>query len=1097
MKKSIVILITAFILLGLLYAEDRINMQSQVVDRGPNVTDHSHGIPVTRELFDFQFSYPVDDGEAGVECDGNYIYTSEWWSESFNKYELDGTYVGEFTIPGATYIRDLAYDGQYFYGSAADNTVFQMDFNSQTVVGIINAPIDVRAIAYDEGEDGFWANNWSDDITLFDRSGNILDSFPCQTFSLYYGFAYDNILPGGPYLWGYAQDGPSSNQLVQFDIATGLETGVNIDINSITPCLSMAGGLCITDGIIPGKWIIAGNCQSELIWGLELADSVLPETPAAPADVAVIPDAGGALSANIDWVCPTLQANGDPLTELLEMRVYRGTDIIYTDTNPVIGGPGNHTDGVVPAHGTYSYKVVGYNSFGEGIYVVETVYVGEDVPNVVENLLLEQTAPDVLSGTLTWINPVAGLNGGAFNETILGYHIVRSDGVTFEHTGIATEYIDNTIPVTDNYFYTVQAYNSIGDGATEISNNAFIADANLLLMEDFSDGVIPAGWSVIGVGEVNWSIQESNYTGGWGVASEARFNWTPQCIGVSRFTTHPIDTSGMVGLSLEFKHLLLPWGGPYTLSVTTTSDGIAWNPTAFSIVNPSNTVGPETQIITIANPDVGSPTFQLAFTFDGDSDNLTQWNIDDVILSDGGNNGWIEGVVALDGGTGNVEDIEVTASGVTVNPDTDGNYVIPITSGTHDVTASLTGYENDTVMGVVVEEGIITPNINLTLVYIPPVLDPPINLAVECIDNYAHFTWNGGILYELTQHDGNPLNTHNQYLGYGYGVVYDLTGYTNVTIEMLDYRHISWNVFGIWDYKIHIVDWDTYTELASTDILQTTGDDQWEEGIDLGSISEDGLVGIFLEPLSNNPSNVYPCFAGDGPTDGMSCYGDLNSYWTFSTSNVGDFLMNLWIMADGTRQLVKAKVLPAKLIKNKNTHLTTNEVEFVSLQHTKNNRDLLSYDVYLDGQFKGNTTLEEYQFFDLINGEFYDAGVKAIYDDGTSELAEINFQYTGITGVENILPFINKLNGNYPNPFNPVTTISFSVTQTSQFVTLEVFNLKGQKVKTLIDEKMPAGNHQVVWDGKNKNSKSVSSGIYFYKMNTGEFSSIRKMILMK
>ncbi|MCK4655330.1 MAG: T9SS type A sorting domain-containing protein, partial [Candidatus Cloacimonetes bacterium] len=86
---------------------------------------------------------------------------------------------------------------------------------------------------------------------------------------------------------------------------------------------------------------------------------------------------------------------------------------------------------------------------------------------------------------------------------------------------------------------------------------------------------------------------------------------------------------------------------------------------------------------------------------------------------------------------------------------------------------------------------------------------------------------------------------------------------------------------------------------------------------------------------------------------------------------------------------------------------------------------------------------------------------------------------------------------NYPNPFNPETTISFSITQTSPFVTLEIFNIKGQKVKTLVDEKLEAGNHQVVWDGKNENSKSVSSGIYFYKMNTVEYTSTKKMILMK
>ena len=57
--------------------------------------------------------------------------------------------------------------------------------------------------------------------------------------------------------------------------------------------------------------------------------------------------------------------------------------------------------------------------------------------------------------------------------------------------------------------------------------------------------------------------------------------------------------------------------------------------------------------------------------------------------------------------------------------------------------------------------------------------------------------------------------------------------------------------------------------------------------------------------------------------------------------------------------------------------------------------------------------------------------------------------------------------------------------------------MKGQKVKILINEKLEAGNHQVVWNGKDENGKPVSSGIYFYKMKAGEYTSMKKMILMK
>ncbi len=85
---------------------------------------------------------------------------------------------------------------------------------------------------------------------------------------------------------------------------------------------------------------------------------------------------------------------------------------------------------------------------------------------------------------------------------------------------------------------------------------------------------------------------------------------------------------------------------------------------------------------------------------------------------------------------------------------------------------------------------------------------------------------------------------------------------------------------------------------------------------------------------------------------------------------------------------------------------------------------------------------------------------------------------------------------NYPNPFNPSTKIFFT-TEHTENAEITIYNLKGQKVKTLIDEKLPAGNHQVVWDGKNENGKPVSSGIYFYKLKADKFEETRKMILMK
>ena len=95
-----------------------------------------------------------------------------------------------------------------------------------------------------------------------------------------------------------------------------------------------------------------------------------------------------------------------------------------------------------------------------------------------------------------------------------------------------------------------------------------------------------------------------------------------------------------------------------------------------------------------------------------------------------------------------------------------------------------------------------------------------------------------------------------------------------------------------------------------------------------------------------------------------------------------------------------------------------------------------------------------------------------------------------------VTPLVTSLKGNYPNPFNPETTISYSVKDNSP-VSIDIFNVKGQKVRRLVNEVKNAGNHTVIWNGTDDNGRAVSSGVYYFKMNAGKFSSTKKMIMMK
>lgn len=138
-----------------------------------------------------------------------------------------------------------------------------------------------------------------------------------------------------------------------------------------------------------------------------------------------------------------------------------------------------------------------------------------------------------------------------------------------------------------------------------------------------------------------------------------------------------------------------------------------------------------------------------------------------------------------------------------------------------------------------------------------------------------------------------------------------------------------------------------------------------------------------------------------------------------------------------------------------------------------------------------STQVKDYQVLDWETGEFES---RSIFSD-RQEYSVIRFGDED-EPEDNIL-LTPQLYGNYPNPFNPTTTISFSLVQTSQFVTLEVFNIKGQKVKTLYKGIAEEGKHSVTWEGKDTNGKSVGTGIYFYKLKTGKKEISRKMLLLK
>jgi flagellar hook assembly protein FlgD len=103
----------------------------------------------------------------------------------------------------------------------------------------------------------------------------------------------------------------------------------------------------------------------------------------------------------------------------------------------------------------------------------------------------------------------------------------------------------------------------------------------------------------------------------------------------------------------------------------------------------------------------------------------------------------------------------------------------------------------------------------------------------------------------------------------------------------------------------------------------------------------------------------------------------------------------------------------------------------------------------------------------------------------------VNGENSGIVFPEKGIPKEFVLDQNYPNPFNPITTINFQLSAVSN-VELSIYDMNGKIVETLVRESKSAGYYKVIWDASN-----VSSGIYFYRLQAGNFVETKKMVFMK
>ncbi len=265
----------------------------------------------------------------------------------------------------------------------------------------------------------------------------------------------------------------------------------------------------------------------------------------------------------------------------------------------------------------------------------------------------------------------------------------------------------------------------------------------------------------------------------------------------------------------------------------------------------------------------------------------------------------------------------------------------------------------------------------------------------------------------------------------------------------------------------------TTTNMTSDALLVDYTDNIYlNAGWDFAGESYNGNDNIWN--IGNSRNNGYPYHKWQYPTDDSTLPVTLSSFTaSYTVSNT--------ISLNWTTQS-ETNIIGYHIFKAETNSL--NQAQRISANIIRAYNQAVEQDYnFVDNSIQENT---EYYYW-----------LQSLEYDGSTEFHGPIYIVTGSTA-ETIpeIPFITQLHNAYPNPFNPHTSISFDIAEDTT-VNLDVFNIKGQHIRTLLNQFLPAGRYVQVWDGKDKEYKPQASGVYFFKMQANKYYSIKKVILMK
>lgn len=622
----------------------------------------------------------------------------------------------------------------------------------------------------------------------------------------------------------------------------------------------------------------------------------------------------------------------------------------------------------------------------------------------------------------------------------------------------------------------------------------FVSTATPSLMDTSFDSWLDEGWH-FGENPDHWHQNNTAIAGG--TAPEARLNWAPaMSSGRTELISPVVEGFSGANPKITFKHELDHYSqtNTYSVKVDYRVNGGAW--VNIWQVTPSGNIADEIVTIDLDEAIFASGPVEFCWALEGNSNNINNWYLDDLALTaEFGNSAQIKGNITIADGPLAAANATVNVSGLYVHPATNGDYTIYAPAVSYDaITATAPYYSTSSSSAIDLTFGQVLENNDFTLYY----LFPATNLAVAENGENLELTWEATATtnvnftqykvyrrtnvseFELvgtsttTSFTDSDVENSNRY--YYYVVAEYAEGLSEQTPVINHYLNNA-ILYGDVDQNGEITADDVgLVANAIVELAELT-----EEQALLADVYDDDVVTAFDASLIamkyTGELELFPVMDENyvAPVATVNITAEhigQNNYFLVFTATSGNVLSAQIDINDTSLNIGTATSGLSNVFSLTNT--TDSAIKYVvfrSSAEASASNEVLRIPIQLSAEATFNVTY-------IVNAA----------DAVTTE-------YT-ITSTDNNAPVVTSLKGNYPNPFNPTTTFEFANSK-NQEVSLKIYNVKGQLVKTLVNKKLNQGSHKITWNGKADSGKSVGSGVYFYRLKAGKFVETKKAILLK